>query len=101
MASGGKERGFLGVRVVELGEELKSHLGDPTLEGVVVTEVLAASPAESVGLAAGGRDHILRFDAALVGRARCWRRSEPPSRATWFRCEFVRDSRHDDGAVSG
>jgi serine protease Do len=53
VASGGKERGFLGVRVVELGQDLRSHLGDPLLEGVVVTEVLASSPAESVGLAPG------------------------------------------------
>jgi S1-C subfamily serine protease len=51
--TGGKERGFLGVRVVDLSDEMRTYLGNRDLRGVVVTEVLAPSPAESVGLAPG------------------------------------------------
>lgn len=51
--TGGKERGFLGVRVVELSDDMRSHIGDRALEGVVVTEVVASSPAESAGIVPG------------------------------------------------
>jgi S1-C subfamily serine protease len=57
---GGKHPGFLGVRVVEatfLLEEGGETAGD--VEGVVVTSVVAGSPAESIGLEAG--DIIWKF----------------------------------------
>lgn len=62
--TGGKERGFLGVRVVELSDDMRSHVGDPTLDGVVVTEVVASSPADSVGIAPG--DVITGFAARQI-----------------------------------
>jgi S1-C subfamily serine protease len=66
--SGGKERGFLGVRVVELSDEMRSHVGDPALEGVIVAEVVPASPAESVGIAPG--DVITSFAARQIQSVR-------------------------------
>ena len=51
--TGGKERGFLGVRVMELSDDLGTRMGDRTLKGVVVTEVLPMSPAESIGIVSG------------------------------------------------
>jgi S1-C subfamily serine protease len=51
--TGSKERGFLGVRVIDLSDDMRAQIGNRKLEGVVVTEVLAPSPAESVGIAPG------------------------------------------------
>lgn len=51
--TGGRQRGFLGVRVVELTDDMRSHMADRTIKGVVVTDVVPASPAESVGIAPG------------------------------------------------
>jgi serine protease Do len=68
VATGGKERGFLGVRVVELSDEMKADLGDRGLRGVVVTDVVASSPAESVGIAAG--DVITAFGTREIRSAR-------------------------------
>jgi len=51
--TGGKQRGFLGVRVVELNDEMRSQIADRTLKGVVVTDVVPASPAESIGIVPG------------------------------------------------
>jgi len=51
--TGSKERGFLGVRVMDLTDDMRTQLGDRKLKGVVVTEVLVPSPAESVGIAPG------------------------------------------------
>ncbi|HVP57797.1 MAG TPA: S1C family serine protease [bacterium] len=51
--TGTKERGFLGVRVMDLSDDMKTQLGNRRVEGVVVTEVLVPSPADSVGIAPG------------------------------------------------
>jgi S1-C subfamily serine protease len=64
VATGGKERGFLGVRVAELTDDLRHDLGKPHLTGVVVTEVVPTSPAESVGIAPG--DVITTFGTKPV-----------------------------------
>lgn len=62
--TGGKERGFLGVRVVDLSDDMRSHIGDRALDGVVVTEVVASSPAESAGIVPG--DVITNFASRQI-----------------------------------
>jgi S1-C subfamily serine protease len=92
VATGGKVRGFLGVRVVELSDDMRNHLGDPVLQGVVVTQVVASSPAESIGLAPGdvitafGSQHLDSVSSLLqaVGA------TKPGSLVT---VDFIRDSR--------
>jgi serine protease DegQ len=62
---GGKRPGFLGVRVVEAAFPGEPGGGaEAGMEGVVVTGVVAGSPAESIGLEAG--DLIRKFGAASV-----------------------------------
>ncbi len=64
MEKGTTERGFLGVRVVDLTDEMRKHIGDPYLHGVLVTSVVPGSPAESIGIDAG--DVITDFDGKEV-----------------------------------
>jgi S1-C subfamily serine protease len=45
--------GFLGVRVVSLSPAGRRELGDTSLVGVLVTDVVPASPAESAGIRPG------------------------------------------------
>lgn len=54
------DRGYLGVRTMELGEQLAAYFGVKEDQGVLVTEVLADSPAQKAGLEAG--DVILTVD---------------------------------------
>ena len=46
-------RGFLGVHVVELTEDLRRHFGAPADEGVLVSRIVEDSPAERAGVAVG------------------------------------------------
>lgn len=67
---GGKRPGYLGVRVVEAEPAGDEEGGDiEAIEGVVVTSVVAGSPAESIGLEAG--DIIWKFgsDTLLTSAA--------------------------------
>ncbi len=64
VATGGKKRGFLGVRVMEMSDDMKSRLTEPTLKGVVVTEVMPTSPAESIGIVTG--DVITAFASKKI-----------------------------------
>jgi S1-C subfamily serine protease len=50
---GSRQRGFLGVHVLDLSEELRLGFGDPDLDGVYVTSVVEGSPAESIGIRRG------------------------------------------------
>ena len=59
MKTGRRDRGFLGVRVIDLTDEMRADLGDKHIAGVIVTDVVKGSPAESIGIAPG--DVILRF----------------------------------------
>jgi S1-C subfamily serine protease len=61
--TGMREPGFLGVQVLDLSEEMKGKLGRQD-DGVVVTHVVTASPAESIGIAPG--DVITMFGAHAV-----------------------------------
>lgn len=92
VATGGKERGFLGVRVVELSDDLRSQLGDPVLEGLVVTEVLPSSPAESVGLAPG--DVLTSFGSKRLDTPAALMEAVGATRpGDVVQVQFVRDSR--------
>jgi S1-C subfamily serine protease len=51
--TGGTERGFLGVQVVDVSDEIRESMGTPDLRGVRVTHVVGGSPAESIGLRVG------------------------------------------------
>jgi S1-C subfamily serine protease len=63
MEAGRREPGFLGVQVLDLSEEMRSKLGGRD-NGVVVTHVVTASPAESIGIVPG--DVITKFGSRTV-----------------------------------
>jgi serine protease Do len=58
----------LGVRYMELGDQLGAYFGVKENEGVLVTSVEEDSPAAKAGLKAG--DVILQFDGKTVGHGR-------------------------------
>ena len=51
--NGAVERSYLGVHIGEINGELSEHLGVPPNSGVIVSEVLAKSPAAAAGLQEG------------------------------------------------
>jgi Do/DeqQ family serine protease len=57
-------RGWLGVLVQDVTEELARSFGVGEMEGVLVADVVKGSPAETAGLRAG--DLVVEFDGALV-----------------------------------
>jgi membrane-associated protease RseP (regulator of RpoE activity) len=57
-------RGYLGVALLDLTPELRSHFGVPDDAGVMVSKVDPGSPAEKVGLRAG--DILTRIDGGAV-----------------------------------
>ncbi|MFH1314677.1 MAG: S1C family serine protease [Candidatus Eisenbacteria bacterium] len=63
MKTGMREPGFLGVQVLDLSRDMKGELGRHDT-GVVVTHVVTASPAESIGIVVG--DVITMFGARAV-----------------------------------
>jgi serine protease Do len=66
--NGSVERGWLGVQIQNLDEELATSLGLTTERGALVAEVLGDGPAERGGVQAG--DVITRFDAHEIDSAR-------------------------------
>jgi serine protease Do len=50
---GSTRKGFLGIQVMNLSDELRRELGDSDLNGVLVTSVVPGSPAESIGIVPG------------------------------------------------
>ena len=50
---GSTRRGFLGIQVMDLSDELRRQLGDNDMRGVMVTSVVPGSPAESIGIVPG------------------------------------------------
>ncbi len=60
LASGKIERGWLGVIMQPLNRSFADYLGDPKLEGVLISDVLTGSPAEKAGIKPG--DVLLEFD---------------------------------------
>jgi len=61
---GSTRRGFLGIQVMNLSDELRQELGDDDLRGVMVTSVVPGSPAESIGIVPG--DVITSFGSDPV-----------------------------------
>ena len=61
---GGGDRGFLGIHMDDLNEQLGEYFGVEDGEGVLVTEVVEDSPAAKAGLQAG--DVIVKLDGEMV-----------------------------------
>jgi hypothetical protein len=72
-------RGYLGVELLPLTEELRRHFGVPEGRGVMIARVVADGPAFTAGLEAA--DIVTSVDAEAVGSpsdlTRLVRRSEP------------------------
>ncbi len=62
------ERGWLGVRIQPVTDEIAESLGMGATSGALVADVLTGSPAEAAGLRAG--DVITGYDGEAVGRVR-------------------------------
>ena len=62
------DRGWLGVQIKPVSEEVASVLGLDSGQGTQVGEVIADTPAEKAGLKAG--DIVLRFDGTEIKEAR-------------------------------
>jgi S1-C subfamily serine protease len=62
--NGGIERGYLGVSLQPLDRDLADYLGLPDTTGVLVSQVVPKSPAETAGLETG--DVITRFQGLEV-----------------------------------
>lgn len=60
------QRGWLGVHIQTVSEEIADSLDMDRAEGALVTQVVSDSPAEEAGLEAG--DVILNFDGEPVGK---------------------------------
>jgi len=60
-------RGYLGIEMRDMDEDLAGYFGVKAEEGVLVLEVVEDSPAEAVGMKAG--DVILSIDGEEVGEA--------------------------------
>lgn len=59
-----EERGFLGVSILDLNDDLGQYFKVKEGEGILITEVHEDSPAEEAGLMAG--DVVLEFDGKTV-----------------------------------
>jgi serine protease Do len=57
-------RGYLGVYLQDITDDLKNGLGLPSLEGVLISEVIPDTPASKAGLKSG--DAVLSFDGEKV-----------------------------------
>src|SRR6516164_2240430 len=65
------KRGWLGLSVVDLTPDVARNFGRPSYSGVMVSDVVAGSPAQRAGLRAG--DIILEVDRTPVQRAQALR----------------------------
>ncbi len=72
-------RGYLGVYLEELSESIKEALNLPSLDGVLINEVISNSPADRAGIKEG--DVIIEFDGKKVTDVQSFRilvASTPP-----------------------
>jgi serine protease Do len=96
--NGTVERGWLGVQIQDLDDELVRSLGTKNDDGALVSDVVSGGPAESAGLQVG--DVITRFDGQDVDSARTLSRlvaSASPSEST--KVTVWRDGRSRDITV--
>jgi len=68
MKNGSVKRGWLGVHIQAVTDEIAETLGLNEAEGALVASVIEKSPAEAAGIKAG--DVILKFDGKKVGTMR-------------------------------
>ena len=68
VAQGEVTRGWLGVAIQDLNEELAEYYGIPGEEGVLVTEVFPGDPAESAGIKA--KDIVIEVNGKKVATSR-------------------------------
>lgn len=66
--TGTVQRGYLGVQIQSVSEEISDSLGLDKARGALVTQVIEDSPAEKAGIEAG--DIILSFDGKDIPRMR-------------------------------
>ncbi|MGI9316417.1 MAG: DegQ family serine endoprotease [bacterium] len=66
--TGTVQRGYLGVQIQSVSEEIADSLGLDKARGALVTQVIENSPAEKAGVEAG--DIILQFDGKGIPRMR-------------------------------
>jgi len=81
----------LGVELVETTPELRAHLGGGDEEGVLVSKVLAGTPAERAGIAVG--DLILSVDGESVASVDELRDALQDKEGATFEVEVARDGR--------
>jgi serine protease Do len=67
----GVRRGWIGLEAIELPESLRAHFGAPPGAGVMISEVVASSPAESAGFRLG--DVVYEVGEKPVGSRRALR----------------------------
>ncbi len=67
-STGSVERGYLGVQIQSVNDDIADSLGLDGARGALVTQVIEGSPAAAAGLEAG--DVILRFDGKDIPRMR-------------------------------
>lgn len=66
--TGSVQRGYLGVQIQSVNDDIADSLGLDRARGALVTQVIDGSPAKAAGLEAG--DVILRFDGKDIPRMR-------------------------------
>ena len=95
----GGRRGFLGIRLLEISEDLRKHYGASTDAGVLVSEVEADTPAAKAGIQVG--DIITQIEGDRVDSA--WDLSQAVrDRKTGdkVRVQVLRDRRAQDVTVT-
>ncbi len=67
-STGTVKRGYLGVQIQSVNDEIADSLGLEEAQGALITQVIPGSPADAAGLEAG--DIVLEFDGKNIPRMR-------------------------------
>jgi membrane-associated protease RseP (regulator of RpoE activity) len=95
----GGRRGFIGIRLLHISEDLRKHYGASEDEGILVSEVEAESPAAKAGIQVG--DVITRVDGDRVDSAGDLSRAVHDKKAgEKVRVSFLRDRRAQEVTVT-
>jgi serine protease Do len=99
IATGKVTRGYLGVRIQDLSDELARSFGLKSTRGVLIAEVAKGSPADKGGLKAG--DVIVAYDGKAVSDTSQLRNLVAmTSPGSSVKVEVVRDGAHHELAVT-